>query len=328
MNISGRSLWQLQVFSLVVLIIPMIVYPSLLGTTLQEFVPTHILYELLFYFIITFVLYRQVTFFQAFQISFFGIIYRLILSCLFSFLLAALHSMPLNVSFTMGMFSYLPALLLHIIATPLILKPVLDGMYSEKPNRRMVMSTEDSMGSSRDMGQTSVAYSKEKRSGRITPRPVPKFVSSRKPVEPSSTKSSPTPTSEMNGFDKATKWVGEDSSVKLAAIVDHEGLLLSNFSRGDFLAEDVVPHALTIMKMCSERMNHIDFDFPERVDFLMRSERVVIALENNSYFMVIAERRSDDLLNIRINQALEMIKKYLSERYSPELRPTMERSYA
>jgi hypothetical protein len=328
MNVSGRAVWQLQVFSLVILIIPMIVYPSLLGTELQKFVPTHILYELLFYFIVTFVLFRQVTFSQAIQISLVCIIYRLILSSLFAFLLAALHSMPLNVSFTMGMYSYLPALLLHIIAAPLILKPVMDGVYSEKPNRRTIPQMDVPINEAREMGKTSVAYSKERKGGRITPRPIPKYVSSRRPLEHGAGKETLAPAGEINGFDKATKWVGEDSSVKMAAVIDHEGLLLSNFGRGDFLAEDIVPHALTIMESCSERLNKIDFDSPERVDFLMHGERVVIALEKNCCFMVIAERRSDDLLNIRINQALEMLRKYMSERYSPELRPAMERTYA
>jgi len=328
MSISGRSLWQLQLFSMVVLIVPMIVYPAMLGTELQKFVPTYILYELLFYFIVTFILYRQVTFFQAIQISGVCLIYRMLLGCLFSFLLAAVHSMSMNISFTLGMFSYLPALLLHIIATPLMVKPVLDGVYSQSFRGRVVKSIEMPLSAPKELGMTALAYSRERKSAKPSSRTSSKTVSYKNPMDHRMAKEVQTTNSEMNGFDRATKWVGEDGSVRLVAVIDNEGLLLSNFTRGGVVAEDIAPHALTIMATCAQRMEKLDFDTPERIDLVLKGERIVLATEKNCSLMVIADRRSDDLLNIRINQAIEMLRKYMSERYSAELHPTMEKSYA
>jgi len=328
MSISGRSLWQLQLFSMVVLIVPMIVYPTMLGTDLQKFAPTHMLYELMFYFVVTFVLYRQVTFFQAIQISGVCLIFRLILACLFSFLLAAVHSISVNVSFTLGMFGYLPALLLHIVATPLMLKPVLDGVYSESFKGRVLRNTEEEESDSREFGPTSIAYSKERKSTKTMSRPVHKTVPARKPIELGTGKETHFNSGELNGFDKATKYVGEDGSVRLVAVIDREGLLLSNFTRGGLVAEDIAPYALTILATCANKMEKIDYDAPERIDFMLKDERIVLATEKHCSLMVIAERRSDDLLNIRISQAIEMIRKYMSERYSQKLHPAMEKSYA
>ncbi len=328
MNISGRSLWQLQIFTLVVLIVPMIVYPAMLGTDLQKFAPTHILYELLFYFIVTFVLYRQVTFFQAIQISCVCLIYRLILAGLFSFLLAAVHSMSINVSFTLGMYSYLPALLLHIVAAPLMLKPVLDGAYSETPQGRVLRTAELDVSDAREGGSTTLAYSKERKGSKPALRPVHKTAPAKKSTEHGAVRETQFTSAEMNGFDKATKYIGEDGSVKMAAVIDREGLLLSNFTRGGLVAEDVAPYALTIAATCTGQMESINYDVPERIDLLLKDERIVLATEKHCSLMVIAERRSDDVLNIRINQSIEMIRKYMSERYSPKLHPTMEKSYA
>ena len=328
MNISGRSIWQLQLFSMIVLIVPMIVYPAMLGTEFQKFALPHILYELLFYFIVTFVLYRQVTFFQAIQISAFSLIYRLILGGVFSFLLAAVHSTSINVAFALGMYSYLPGLLLHIVATPLLLKPVLDGVFAESFKVRSVRVVESSSSESRGSG-SSLSYSKDRKSAaRQIPRPLQKLTSPKGPMSKPTSKEIHFTGGELNGFDKATKYIGEDASVRLAAVIDNEGLLLSNFTRGELIAEDIAPYSLLISAVCTENLDRITTGAPERMDFMLKEFRIVLAVEKNCSFMVIAERRSDDLLNIRINQAIEMIRKYMSERYSQKLYPTMENSYA
>lgn len=328
MNITGRALWQLQLFSLICLIVPMIVYPTMLGTELQKFAPTFILYELLFYFIITFVLYRQVTFFQAIQIAFLSLIYRALLGAVFSFLLAVVHSISLNIAFTLGMFSYLPSLLLHVVATPLILKPTLDGLYAVRFKVRSSRVSEMASGEIRESDSSTIAYSKERKNQKAPARPVYKTVPARRPTEQNSGKESQYNNIELNGFDRATKYVGEDGSVQMVAILDNEGLLLSNFTRGGLVAEDIAPYALTIASACAEKIGRLEFEAPERIEFLLKNERIFLAMEKNWTMMIIAERRGDDLLNIRINQAIEMSRKYMSERYSPKLHPTMEKSYA
>ena len=116
--------------------------------------------------------------------------------------------------------------------------------------------------------------------------------------------------------------------IKLAAVVDHEGLLLSDFSRGGIIAEDVAPFALLIKANGAGSMNFLSYGCPERVEFQLSNDRIVLCYEESYCLMVIAERHNDDLLNIRINQAMEMVKKYMSERYSETLRPAMEKSYA
>lgn len=329
MSIPVRSIWQLQVFSLIVLIVPMVIYPMMLGTELQKFVLTHLLYELLFYFIVTFVLYRQVTFFQATQISGICIIYRLVLGCAFSFLLAAVHSMSINVAIALGMYSYLPGLLLHIVATPLLLKPVLDGIYAESFKERSFRVVETSALELRNSRTSSIAHSRERKTiARPLSRPLQNLNPLKRQTDLGVLKETQQPAGELNGFDKATKYVGEDATVRLAAIIDNEGLLLSHFVRGGIVAEDIAPFALAMAAACAEIIDRITSGVPERLEFTLKEYRIVLAIDSHSSLIVIAERRPDDLLNVRINQAIEMIRKYMSERYSAKLHPTMEKSYA
>ncbi len=328
MSISGRALWQLQLFSLICLIVPMIVYPAMLGTDLQKFSLTYIACEVMFYVIVTYVLYRQVTFFQAIQISGLCLIYRLLLGSVFSFLLAVVHSISINISFTLGMFGYLPSLLLHIVATPLILKPTLDGAYSESSEGRFSRTVEKSSSVTSDSEFSPMGYSKERKSPKTVSRAISNPVFAKKPLEYKSGKETQYTSVDLNGFDKATKYLGEDGSVRLAAVLDNEGLLLSNFTRGGLVAEDIAPFALTIAAACADKIGRLEFDAPERIEFMLKNERIVLATEEHWTFMIIAERRGDDMLDIRIMQAIEMIKKYTSERYSQKLHPIMEKSYA
>jgi hypothetical protein len=173
-----------------------------------------------------------------------------------------------------------------------------------------------------------MGYSKERKSTKAESRAIHKVVPARKPMDYKAGGETQYTSVDLNGFDKATKYLGEDGSVRLAAVLDNEGLLLSNFTRGGLAAEDIAPYALTIAAACADKIGRLEFEAPERIEFMLKNERIVVATEEHWTLMIIAERRGDDLLDIRIIQSIEMIKKYMSERYSQKLHPTMERSYA
>ena len=59
MNLSVEAAKRLLLYSLILLVVPLILYPENLGTFLQDYSSTNIVLELLFYLLLTFVLYRQ-----------------------------------------------------------------------------------------------------------------------------------------------------------------------------------------------------------------------------------------------------------------------------
>ncbi|MDH4157422.1 MAG: hypothetical protein OEW00_09135, partial [candidate division Zixibacteria bacterium] len=101
----------------------------------------------------------------------------------------------------------------------------------------------------------------------------------------------------------------------------------SQFTRGGTVAEDLAPLALVFAQQNRDVLDRARLGAPEKIDVSVRDKRVVIASEERVSLMVVAERQADDVLNIRINQALEIIRKYMAERYSQKLFADAERSY-
>ena len=328
MNLSGEAAKRLLLYSLILLVVPLILYPEKLGTFLQDYSSTNIVLELLFYLLLTFVLYRQGNAMQMVAIVFIGLGYRLLISAIFSVLLSAFYNISSGVAFSLGMYGYLPSLLFQIFATQFIIKNVMDDIFFSRPRIRRPRPSDITTADSVETGTSTFVVTKEKNATRPD-SPPPRPVQNQSSLEnrPAAAES-PVVGGDAQGFDKATRYIGEHSSVKLAAVVDHEGLLLSNFTRGGIIAEDVAPFALLIKANGAGSMNFLSYGCPERVEFQLRNDRVVLCYEESYCLMVIAERHNDDLLNIRINQAMEMVKKYMSERYSEMLRPAMEKSYA
>ncbi len=328
MNLSSETTKRLLMYSLILLIVPLILFPERLGTYLQDYSATNIVLELLFYLLLTFVLYRQGNAMQMVAIAFIGLGYRLLISSIFSVLLSSFYDISSGVALSLGMYGYLPSLLLQIFATPFILKIAMDDVFFSRPRVRRAQPSESAQADSVKAGTSTFVVTKEKLATRPdSPPPRPVQTQSSLQNRPA-TAESPVIGGDAQGFDKATRYIGEHSSVKLAAVVDHEGLLLSNFTRGGIIAEDVAPFALLIKANGAGSMNFLSYGCPERVEFQLSNDRIVLCYEESYCLMVIAERHNDDLLNIRINQAMEMVKKYMSERYGEMLHPAMEKSYA
>ncbi|MFQ5454496.1 MAG: hypothetical protein ACE5D6_09970, partial [Candidatus Zixiibacteriota bacterium] len=132
---------------------------------------------------------------------------------------------------------------------------------------------------------------------------------------------------EANGFEKASQYIGDDGSVQLAVVIDNEGLLLANFVRGDYEPEDWAPFALLLMQRNDDVLSRLGLKTPEKMEILFKNKKITVACEELYSLMVISERAIDDVLNIRINKGLEIIRNYIAERYSNKLIGNLEKSY-
>jgi len=325
MEITGRIVRQISLLSMLVLIAPMILFPDRLGTGLARASLINAVYELVYYSAVIFFFYRRASLLKIVQMAGLCLVYRLTLGALFGLLIAAMYSMNLTISLTLGLASYLPAILLHIAATPFILKPIAAQLVPYTKRKRQPVE-EPAPHEVPEHVQTAAAVSAEQAIIRPTPMPVtePEVHLSRE-----SRVGSPSGPehAEANGFDRAVRYIGEDSSVQLAVVVDDEGLLLGQFRRGEMEADDWAPFSLLFCDANRDALQRAGWGSPEKIDLLVKDTRIIVAREESWCLMVVAQRHADDFLNIRINQGLEIIRKYIARRYGQKLSVNAEKMY-
>ncbi len=324
MEMSGRVVRQTALVSLLILIIPMILFPDRLGTGLAKFSWFHLAYELLYYGVVMYILLRRVTFPKLVQAMGLCLGYRLLLGSVFGLLIAGMYSMDLSISFTLGLASYIPATLLHTAMAPFVMKPVAMGFVSpRRPRRRFseptgVPARYPFAEAAKNVGTpTEAAAVPAEVGGYPSANARPTHLDS--PTEPTA--------GEANGFDRAVRYIGEDASVLLAAVVDREGLLLGRFARGNVEIEDWAPFSWLLVEANRQVLRRLGWEWLEKVDLMVKDARVIVACEGAWCLMVVAQRQVDDVLNIRINQGLETIRKYVAQRYGSELAMNAEKIY-
>jgi predicted regulator of Ras-like GTPase activity (Roadblock/LC7/MglB family) len=327
MQISKQAGQYLLLGAAIMLVLPMIVFPQQFGSELVKPSLMNHLYELVFYGLILYLFNRHTNLVKLFQGAIFCLVYRLAVGLALGIVITVAYSMKFTISTQLAMASYMPAVLFHILLTPLVMREFLlprllaTGTRSQRsrPKRPSPSSTP---GRSSMISSASRDYS----------RPTQELTAFRRPNrEPISRQLSPggVGATEINGFDRAVKYIGEHGSVYMAAVVDNEGLLLAQFKRGKFIPEDYAPLAQLLTDDNSRSIYRHGFDFSEleRIDLSLKDEKVVVFRHDFCTLVVIAERQSDDLLNIRINQGIDTIAKYVEDRYPRTKTSNVENRY-
>ncbi len=327
MEIDGRIIRQMVLFALFVLIIPMVLFPVLLGTKLMQSSMvnasfTTIALEIVFYGFCLFFFNKETTLARLFTNATICFVARYVLGVMLGGLIALMYDMNLGVTISFGTSSFWPAVGSHVLATPFILKPIFIAQkkfYATTPKPAASLN-EPTVDKSHLAGASSFVVTKENIN-----KEQPQVTSQLSESQPfrSSQKSS---VNEI-GFQKAVNYIGENGTVLMAAVVDYEGLLLSSYQRAMFEAEDIAPLVLPIVEQNKMTLHKMQLTVPEKTDMMFENQRLIIASENYYTLVVISERSMDDILNIRINQALEMIRIYTAERYDEKLIGNAERIY-
>jgi hypothetical protein len=318
MDINSRVKRQMLLISSVVLMIPMIIFPERLGTMLAKASFAKFLLEIAFYVLIIYFFNRKAPLANLMKSAILCILYRFGLGAIFGLLIVLMYSMNFSVAITLGTVSYIPAIVLHIIVTPFIVRPIFSkwllSAESEDNDSNTIMDLNK-------VGVTSFVATKE------NVKVLTLADSDSEQIQENSQKEAEPIKSGDNGFAKAVKYIGEDGSVMVAAVIDNEGLLLSNFKRGNIEIEDLSPFANLLIDKNVEQLNRLGLSSPEKIEYVFDNRKLVIANENEYLLMVVSERTADDVLNIRINQGLEIIRNFVANRYSEKLIGNAERSY-
>ena len=306
MEISGQTGRRALIGFVAALIVPLLFFPNQFGLQLARGGIVYLFYELVYYGFVGFLMQRRGNLINLAQFAGTCLIFRLTVGAVFGILVAVLYSMRLSISLSLGLSSYLPTVLLHVVATPLILKPILDDIV--RAPRRVVSASPGGSPSARESRASAPSERTPMRKTITTPKAGD--------AAPSASRPTSMPMGDMSGFERAVRYIGEHSAVAIAAVVDHEGLLLANYRRGNAEPEDWAPLALLLFDANQSVLSRTDAGQPEKIDLVMPGHRIIVVRNDSWALLVVADHHSDETVHIRCAQGVETISKYMRERYS------------
>lgn len=304
--------------SLVLVAVPMVLFPHRLGIGLSGGSALFLLYEMIFYGVVLFAFRRDARLSTLMVGAALTLVYRLALGAAFGVTIIIMYSLDSSIAFSLGMAKYMPGILLHVLAAPFVLRPVYLGLaaslspvsepHYRRGTRRQIIGAEAAAAA------------------------VPTRESLLSPASPVDRAEMPLPNaaagSDDNQFDRAMAYLGESGAVRMALLVDLEGLPLARFNRSPEEPEDWAPYALvSLQRNCNFAAWNGQPELPERVDIGFRSQRVLIRRIERVILMLVTEPNVDETIHIRIAQATDMIRKYMNERYSPAIFARVEGRY-
>jgi hypothetical protein len=327
MTVNGQVGSRTVLFSLILLIAPMVAFPHQFGTPLMRMTLEHGLIELAFFVVAAFAMFKSGGISRVLAATAVFAAYRLALGAVLGLLIVVMYPLSFSGALELGLFSYLPAVVLYVIATPFVMGPVIKNSQ-RTPRRERTIVRENIVRDQAPTGMSSIVISKNRgivTEANIGRPPTPAEDESKLSAVEDPESAPQTSFQDQSGFEKATRYLGEHGSVFLAAIVDNEGLLLSNFKRGNIVPEDFAPLALLFFDSNRRVLEKGRLSGPEKIDITLKDKRLVVARDQQFSLMVLAERQSDDTLNIRISQAMDMIRRHWAERYTSRQTVNAER---
>lgn len=317
MTVSPKDNRLMLLISSVLIVIPMVIFPAKLGTELSSGSFIYAIFEILYYGVIFFILRPASNLFQLFQGASFTFLCRIVIGSVFGLLVSVMYDVGFTAALTLGVSKYLPAIILHVAFAPIITKPFYyailgeasgDELYRDKKRRTAFQSPTAPTATSQIIVKPNA----------VIPREVVI-------EEPQATV---TVEKGADGFARAVKYIGEHHSVKLATVVDYEGLTMSSFSRNDVDVEEWAPLALLFNEANTKVLNRFsDVTGPERLDITFGQDRLYAIKVSQFTLLVLSDREDDDLLGIRLAQGSDIISKYVSERYDKLMSANPEEKY-
>jgi hypothetical protein len=283
-------------------VIPLMAYPRTLGLGQFGFHPAFGLLEWALYYGVFRMLLPALTSGQRLLAAGFTVVYRLVCATLFAMLASVNQHAGWLDTMAIGMWSYPFAMLPQIIGAPLVLLSVWKHVFAERPAAPV-----------RTAPHRRVHVSKPP----ARQRPLPTAVGALH-AAPRSAGSSGSfrAKQEERSFDDAVSYVGEYTGVRMCWLVDMDGLPLAFWQKQDYTGtvEFWAPISIDIIDYHRNRLANGGDARPERVEVRFDAGRVILEAAGEFWLGVLTERDTDELVNVRLSQAHDMVLKYLQER--------------
>jgi hypothetical protein len=318
MNLS-KNIIQVLLFSSMLMIIPMFFFPARFGLDPGMGSFTYSIIEIIYYLAIFYLFYPGAGLLHLFQGVGLTFLYRIIMGTIFGIALWVIYSTEFSVSLTLGVSRYFPAIILHVLVAPFVMKPFFLAIAGQSRSRRQ---PEKGAYKKPEVGRD--------KTGRVKPHPRKKKPSTSAGVQEAEYDSSAGIQigQDLNGFERAVRYLGEYHAVLLAVVVDSEGLSTAVFRRGEIDPDRWTPLTLLFQESARKLLErNAEGSQLEYLDFAFDSRKLAIAKAGGFSLLVLSAHEEDDLLGIRITQAVDIVRKYSSERYGHLLSAVTEEQY-
>ncbi len=118
-----------------------------------------------------------------------------------------------------------------------------------------------------------------------------------------------------NKFQTALKYLGEYRGVQGAVIFDNDGLVISHIGGDDFDAETFSSLALLMLELTNNVLNRLD-ENPVQTMMVKTKDCWITCIRSDDLILVVkADKGTDELLKVRIGQAVDMINLHFRDNY-------------
>lgn len=331
MTVSKKDTQLVILLSGIIIVIPMVVFPAKLGIDISTGSFSYAIVEVLWYAAVFFLMRSQSSILQIFQAAGLTFLYRIVVGTIFGLFLSIMYGVGISASLSLGVSRYFPAILLHIISAPFIVKSFYLAILGEGENEsrpRLKPHSKDhkeesvidqpyfnrqDKGSERTATASADPTARANASGGLkTAEAAPDVVFGQ----------------DQNGFERAVRYLGEQGAIKLAAVVDHEGLTMATYRHSDIDPDLWTPLAELFKERNIDVLNR-NYQAPglQRIDLYLEHERIFILAVDRMSIIVVSNREDDELVGVRLHQAAEMVRKYVSERYGKLMSAGTEEKY-
>ena len=298
-----REMRGILLISLLVMVVPLVLFPRDLGLKLTSSVPLLLTLELCWYGLVLFVVFSRADAPRVLLSVLLTLGYRIGLGIGFGILLLVMFSLALSSSIKMGVYGYPPVFLLQALVSPFVLKPVL-GFLMERPKKRKAAEPGATM-SAREAAEPAVSETASESVRKLEGR-----------GPNSKEKESKVGTGEK--LENFLHYLREYAGVKAAVLVDHEGLVLAEDSSSDSDPETIATYAKHIKETNDRILDKMGERSSERIGIYTADTWICLNEIDDLTLAVVSDRRTDELLSVRIQQATGMIKRYFCQKYQDD----------
>lgn len=295
-----REMRGVLLISLLVMVLPLVLFPKNLGLTFASSVSLLFALELGWYTLVLFVIFSKAAAPRVFLFALLTLGYRIGLGIGFGILLLVMFSLALSSSVKMGIYQYLPAFLLQALVSPFVLKPFYRFLI-EKTQKATVTEPSATMSAGRLAERVPPETSLESNQGPEGTASIPKEKETKVAAE-----------EKLENF---LHYLREYAGVKAAVLVDHEGLVVGEDSSPDLDPETVATYAKHIKEANDQILDKMGEKTSERIGIYTADAWICLNQIEDFTLAVVSDRRTDELLSVRIQQSTGMIRRFLCQRY-------------
>jgi predicted regulator of Ras-like GTPase activity (Roadblock/LC7/MglB family) len=280
-----------------IMVVPLILFPRDFGIKLNLSLYFLLALELGWYALTLFILFPRESASRVLPFAMITLSYRNALGLGFTVLLLTMFSLSVTSALKLGIHLYAPAVLLQAIMAPFVLKSIF-GVYLK--NRHKAQKTRV------------VGFQQETEEDSFSPPPeMPEDSEPIRSFQPEKESK----VAVKTNLQSILHYLREYAGVKAALLFDQEGLVVASDSRQEFDAEKIATFSRHLKDVNDKVLLSMGEKPAERIGIHTSDLWMNLYQIGEFTLAVLSERRTDELLSVRITQSTVMIERFLVEKY-------------